>query len=107
MKENKEHFNPKVPLVSCSKGIIVENGMLISELIEKEMKLKYAALSGPSFAEEIIQKFPTLVVVASKDENVAQLVRMGLSTEFFKLYRSKDVVGVELAGVWCIMSDPA
>ncbi len=29
--------------------------------------MKYGVLSGPSFAEEIIKGYPTLVVVASKD----------------------------------------
>ena len=30
--------------------------------------MPYCVLSGPSFAEEIMKEFPTLVVVASEDE---------------------------------------
>ncbi len=38
--------------------------------------LKYCVLSGPSFAEEIILKHPTLVVVASSDKVVSLLYRI-------------------------------
>lgn len=42
---------------------------IVDEIFDKE-KFRYCVLSGPSFAQEMIEKTPTLVVVASKDEKV-------------------------------------
>merc|ERR1712048_605868 len=55
-------------------------------------------LSGPSFAKQIVQEFPTVVVVASKDINQAVEVRDALSNSSFRIYASDDLVGVELGG---------
>jgi glycerol-3-phosphate dehydrogenase len=52
--------------------MIVSKGMFISEYLDNFFpnKLAYCVLSGPSFAVEMMKKYPTLVVVASKDKNV-------------------------------------
>lgn len=34
----------------------------------------FGALSGPSFAEEMMKKHPTLVVIASKNKNIQESV---------------------------------
>jgi glycerol-3-phosphate dehydrogenase (NAD(P)+) len=55
-------------------------------------------LSGPSFAREVAAGQPTAVVVASRDPAAAALVQKEFSSASFRLYRSSDVVGVEIAG---------
>ncbi len=57
-----------------------------------------AALSGPTFAEGVARGDPTAAVVASKNPEVAHGIQSALSSPVFRLYRSEDVVGVELAG---------
>merc|ERR1712060_1000766 len=57
-----------------------------------------AVLSGPSFAKQIIQKTPTVVVVASKQLEHAVKVQHALSCPSFRIYASEDLVGVELGG---------
>ena len=59
----------------------------------------YAFLLGPSFAQEICNQVATAVVVASEEllllaRDMAEL----LSDESFRVFASKDVVGVEFGG---------
>ncbi len=89
-------------LVNASKGI--ERGSLkrISELVEevlpREKMGAFAVLSGPSFATEVAGRLPTVITVASKDEQAAKLVQQLFSTSYFRVYKHDDVVGVELGG---------
>ena len=57
-----------------------------------------AALSGPSFAEEVALGQPTAVVAACRDSDQAQAVQAAFNSESFRVYTSDDVVGVELGG---------
>jgi len=89
-------------LVSCTKGIENDTLMRISEVVQDEIPTfdfnHFAALSGPSHAEEVSRQIPTAVVVAAKSEPVAISVQNALNSPTFRLYRSPDVVGVELGG---------
>ena len=53
--------------------MLVKKEKFLSEEVEDVFGkgvLRYCILSGPSFAQEMIDKHPTLVVVASKDPEV-------------------------------------
>ncbi|HQN20562.1 MAG TPA: NAD(P)H-dependent glycerol-3-phosphate dehydrogenase, partial [Syntrophobacteraceae bacterium] len=56
------------------------------------------ALSGPSFAREVIRNIPTAIVVAGEDLDLAVRVHQIFSTSAFRVYTSSDTRGVELAG---------
>ena len=56
------------------------------------------ALSGPSHAEEVSRKMPTTVVAASDNSDLAALVQKVFHTDYFRVYTSKDLPGVELGG---------
>ena len=89
-------------IVNCSKGIENETLCRISEIADQELSnltaSRYAVLSGPSHAEEVSREIPTAVVAASKDEAIARYVQQMLTSKMFRIYRSLDVVGVELGG---------
>ncbi|MBN1479928.1 NAD(P)-dependent glycerol-3-phosphate dehydrogenase [candidate division KSB1 bacterium] len=88
-------------IVNCAKGIEIETLKRISEIVEQELPSftpRYAVLSGPSHAEEVAREIPTAVVVASTDELVGRFVQQSLNSFHFRIYRSRDVVGVELGG---------
>ena len=96
-------FLPSRPLfVSVSKGL--ENGTLLTcsqvihEVLPSSLMAGVAVLSGPSFAREVSQNLPTLVVVASKEIGIAEQVQDLFSTPFFRVYTNSDVLGVELGG---------
>lgn len=89
-------------LVSCAKGIENGSDMRVSEIVRDEiLTLRYghfAVLSGPSHAEEVSRGVPTAVVAASEEERVSQVVQAALTSNRFRVYRSNDIVGVELGG---------
>ena len=93
---------PDAYFVSASKGIENESLMTMNEVMEdvlpKEFHHRTAFLSGPSFAKEVINKMPTAVSVASKEPRTAKLVQSVFSTDYFRVYTSPDVMGVELGG---------
>ena len=92
-------LRPGTPLVSVSKGVERDTHDLMSQIIEEEVKknCKVIALSGPSHAEEVGRRIPTGVVAAHPDEAAARLVQDAFMNEYFRVYTSPDIVGVELA----------
>lgn len=89
----------KQPIIVCSKGIEKETTLTLDEVILQEIpNARIGALSGPSHAEEVSIAVPTLLVIASEDEEVKNLVQDVFMNEYMRLYTSNDVKGVELGG---------
>lgn len=89
------------PLLNISKGIENSSLFLIHELFELILNIpknKYAVLTGPSHAEESINKMPTTVVVASKNDFLSNTVQELFNNEYFRVYSSTDVEGAETGG---------
>jgi glycerol-3-phosphate dehydrogenase (NAD(P)+) len=90
---------PGATLVSCTKGIEMETGLRMSQILEEAFpENPVAALSGPSHAEEVGRRMPTAVVVGCPDEAVAGEVQRTMSVGWFRAYRSTDIAGIELGG---------
>ena len=89
-------------LLNASKGIENNSFMLVSEIFldifNKINRKNIAAISGPSHAEEVSKKIPTAVVTASEDIKVTSIVQKIFSNNFFRVYYSTDLIGVEIAG---------
>ena len=86
-------------VVSVAKGLDAATHQRMTEVARQVLGLgSVAALSGPSFAEEVARGVPTAVVVACTDPGRAQLLQEILSAPRFRVYTSDDVVGVELGG---------
>ena len=93
------HLRPDTVVVNAGKGL--EDGTLhrFSEVLEQELPMaRVAVLSGPSHAEEVARKAPTLVTVSSKDMSAARQVQLALSQTRFRIYLNEDLIGVELGG---------
>jgi glycerol-3-phosphate dehydrogenase (NAD(P)+) len=85
--------------VSTAKGIEPDTLKRMTEIMrERYPEAAVAALSGPTFAEGVARGDPTAAVIASEDAACAENLQWNLSSPCFRLYRSDDVVGVELAG---------
>jgi glycerol-3-phosphate dehydrogenase (NAD(P)+) len=97
-----EFLRGPVVLVSATKGIENESLKTMSgiwhEIMLGAIHWDYAVLSGPSFAREVAKRTPTAVTVASASREVAKEVQKLFSTEYFRVYTSTDVIGVELGG---------
>jgi glycerol-3-phosphate dehydrogenase (NAD(P)+) len=89
-----------VPLVSLAKGLEQATGKRPSEVLVEVVGPgnPVLALSGPSHAEEIARDLPTTVVVAGDDEDALQRLQVALQTRTFRVYRNRDVLGIELCG---------
>jgi glycerol-3-phosphate dehydrogenase (NAD(P)+) len=87
-------------VVSVSKGLEPEELTTLSCVLTEVLPegTRIAALSGPSFAQEVYARQPTAVVAAAREHSVAQEVQHVFSTGYFRVYSSTDVIGVELGG---------
>ena len=97
-KKYKQYVG-NTPILICSKGFEKETLKTLDEVILEEMPTaKIGVLSGPSHAEEVLLKIPTVLVIASKDNNLLKTVQNTFMSETLRIYTSTDVKGVELGG---------
>lgn len=84
-------------LVSCTKGILNETletpHEILSRILSPATCKNLAYLSGPSFAAEVAAGQPTVVTIASHNDEAASKVQMLLSNPRFRCYRTTDVEG--------------
>lgn len=95
-------LDPQAIIVNAAKGIESETLKTLEQIYLEILPVRTAKrivfLSGPTFAKELATEHPTSAVVASRDPASAAKVQREFSMEYFRLYTSKDVVGVELGG---------
>ena len=93
------HLRPDTVVVNAGKGLEDGTLMRFSQVIKEELPTaRVAVLSGPSHAEEVARRVPTVVTVSSEDMAVASVVQEALSHGQFRIYLNDDLVGVELGG---------
>lgn len=98
VKQYKEYVG-NIPVIICSKGFEKETLKTLDEVIQEELPTaKIGVLTGPSHAEEVSIGIPTVLVVASKHNEVVELVQDTFMAEEMRIYSSTDVRGVELGG---------
>jgi glycerol-3-phosphate dehydrogenase (NAD(P)+) len=90
-------------IVSATKGVEVETVSRMSQVSAQVARaagrrIRFAVLSGPTFAAELARGVPSAAVVASEREELSMELAERISTPRFRLYSSADVVGVELGG---------
>jgi glycerol-3-phosphate dehydrogenase (NAD(P)+) len=97
------HLDLKNTIV-CNVAKGIENGSLMTmsevllDVLMHERKENLAILSGPSHAEEVSLKIPTMVVSASFKMKTAKMVQEAFMTDYFRVYVNEDIRGVELGG---------
>ncbi|MEO0814639.1 MAG: NAD(P)H-dependent glycerol-3-phosphate dehydrogenase, partial [Myxococcota bacterium] len=93
---------PEVPVILGSKGIENDTLMTLDEVVQDVLgegwEQRTLALSGPSFAKEIMKGDPTAVVLASQNIELADELSAAICVGQFRAYSSSDIVGVELGG---------
>ena len=94
------YLTEKTVLVSVSKGIERDTNRRMSQVLQEETKniCKVVTLSGPSHAEEVGIRLPTGCVSACPDRAAARFVQDAFMNDYFRLYTSYDIIGVELSG---------
>ena len=90
---------PLPPLVWVCKGFEPQTGLLPHQVVRDVLgDVPAAALSGPSFAQEVAKGLPTAVTLGAADLALAERLAERLHTPSLRLYASGDVVGVEVGG---------
>lgn len=90
---------PLPPLVWVCKGFEPQTGLLPHQVVRDVLgDVPAAALSGPSFAQEVAKGLPTAVTLGSANLGLAEQLADWLHTSNLRLYASGDVVGVEVGG---------
>jgi len=86
-------------IVVATKGVERDTLAVMSDVLAEQFPAHaVVALSGPSFAAEVVARQPTAVVAASTNEDAAAIVQRALSGDEFRVYTHDDVMGVELGG---------
>ena len=99
MKKFAAVLPPACDLVSVTKGFAQDTHQRMTVLAEAALwRRDVAALSGPSFAEEVARGAPTAVALACRDAARAARLQQAFNHERFRVYTTDDVVGVELGG---------
>ncbi len=99
-------IDASTPVVLCAKGVEAQTGLLLSDVVREEIPGQpVAALSGPTFADEVAADLPTTVTIASEpvpgepfESGVAARLACSISAGSFRAYVSDDLTGVEIGG---------
>ena len=98
VKEYKQYVTNQ-PIIICSKGFEKDSLLTLDEVIKEEIPgVEIGVLSGPSHAEEVSVGVPTLLVIASENTELMNMIQDTFMSETIRVYTSTDVKGVEIGG---------
>ena len=91
----------KTPILVLTKGLKYQkkNNKILT--ISEQLKNNYNAmnlsvLKGPGLAKELARKKQTSVIIANKNIKIAKLIGKMISTKYYIIEFSKDIIGVEV-----------
>ncbi len=97
----KDKLSGKV-LISLSKGFEASSlktiSRIASEVLGTGILKNWITISGPSFAKELANNFPTAVVAAAENGDILKNIQEKFSSSVLRIYRSDDLIGIEVAG---------
>jgi glycerol-3-phosphate dehydrogenase (NAD(P)+) len=103
MSQIAAHLSSESLVLCGTKGLEEDSlktmGEVLAEIFGEETKNRQAFISGPSFAAEVARGLPAAVTVAAYVDEVATTAQESLRTLNFRVYTSRDVVGVQMGGV--------
>jgi glycerol-3-phosphate dehydrogenase (NAD(P)+) len=100
VRETLKRFTPPgAPVLSLSKGLEITTGQRVSQIVTDVWgETRVGALSGPTFAGEIVAGLPAVCTIAAANKELAAEFQAILHQASFRTYRSTDLIGVELGG---------
>ena len=88
-------------MIWATKGLEPKTGRLLQEVVQDVLgaNIPMAALSGPTFAKEMVMDLPTAISLSSTDEALATEFAEKLHcAKSFRVYRNDDFIGTQLGG---------
>lgn len=99
LKQLKKEYKTNKIIINASKGIEKGTMCLVSDIVKEETdNCIFAALSGPSHAEEVGLCLPTAITIACEDKEVAEEIQDAFMSSYFRVYTNEDVIGAEIGG---------
>jgi len=98
-KELKKYIKSNQYICIASKGIEQGTCLFIHDMIKKHIKTKnIGAISGGSFAIDLVNKVPVGLAVASKSKNTRNIIMKAFANDHFRLEPTTDIIGIEVCG---------
>lgn len=101
-KQIKNQLPPECPIIVATKGIEEsgDNFHLMSSVVGDELGNNHPVgiLSGPNLSLEIQARHPAVSLIASADSSLIELAMEILASDIFRVYGSRDVIGVQIGG---------
>ena len=95
----KEDISLDAYLVICAKGIEIDSGKLMNEVVSEVLPHHCnAILSGPTFARDVAESRPTAATLATEEVTTARWLASSLSCPNFRLYPATDRIGISISG---------
>ena len=99
LKSFDEYLTENHILILCSKGVEHGTASLLSEITEEEQpNVRYAILSGPNFAIDVVAGKPAGTTLACKDMELGESLQNLIAATHFRPYITDDVIGTQIAG---------
>ena len=94
-----KHYKDDQYVLLASKGIERNSCLFVADIFKKHVRTrKYAVISGPSFAVDIVTNCPIGLTLASENKKTRNIIREALESDSIKLRETRDVIGVEICG---------
>ena len=96
-----KNFKTKIPILVLTKGLKYEKKsnriLTIPEQLKKNHNgMNISILKGPCLAKELAKKKQTNVIIANNNINIAKNIGKQISTKYYLIEYSRDVIGVEV-----------
>jgi glycerol-3-phosphate dehydrogenase (NAD(P)+) len=89
-----------MPIIWAHKGLEPESAKLPYEVALEELGSvhRWGALSGPSFAAELVRGLPTAITLAANDKEFSNEAAQLIHGANLRVYNTTDVIGVSVGG---------
>ncbi len=100
MLQDIKRLNVSLPIIWAHKGLEPETAKLPYEVALEELgnQHQWGALSGPSFAAELVRGLPTAVTLAANDAAFSNEAAQLIHGANLRVYNNTDVIGVSVGG---------
>jgi len=99
-EEAKESLKRVEWVTVATKGLegktLLRMSEVLAETLPKGLNERIVVLAGPSHAEEVARRVPTLIVAASENAPLAAKAQEAFATEWLRIYSNDDLIGVEI-----------
>lgn len=94
-----KYYREEQYVLLASKGIERNSCLFVADIFKKYVKTRrYAVISGPSFAVDMVTNCPIGLTLASENKKTRNIIREALESDSIKLRETRDVIGVEICG---------